>query len=144
MLPLSSSLRSKKLFHKRGTFIGHQSFNDNSFRMQSRTGIFLIATFLIFGAKHKSARLCPGDSSGTHHTGFNCDIQSTFIEIFTPKNIGCGSNRLHFGMGRHIIQCFREIVGTRNNPLFTNHNSPHGHFPRSAALRASIKACFMK
>ncbi len=80
MLPLSSSLRSKKLFHKRDTFIGHQSFNDNSFRMQSRTGIFLIATFLIFGAKHKSARLCPGDSSGTHHTGFNCDIQSTFIE----------------------------------------------------------------
>lgn len=114
------------------------------FRMQRLCRISLIPAFIIFRTKNKFSRLCPGNSTGTHHTGLYGDIQCTFVQVLSAKHIGRSSNNLHFGMGCHIIQCFCQVMGTGNDSLLQTTTAPTGTSPRSAALPASINACFMK
>ena len=45
----------------------------------------LISPLWIFSTKDKFSCLCPSYSTGTHHTRFHCDIQSTFIQVFSPN-----------------------------------------------------------
>ena len=63
-------------------------------------------TFLISGTEHKSSHLGPGNRPRTHNTRLYCNIESTFIQIFSAKSRGCGSNSLHFSVSSHISQSF--------------------------------------
>ena len=123
------AFRSEKVFHQRGTFVRQYAFHYRGFRMQSLWRITLVSPFFVFRAKHQPSRLRPCNGSGTHDARLNGDIKSTFIEIFTAKRSGGGSNRLHFGMRGHIGQSLSQIMGTGNNAVLSNNDSPNGYFP---------------
>lgn len=137
------AFRSEKVFHQRGTFVRQYTFHYRGFRMQSLWRITLVSPFLVFRAKHQPSRLRPCNGSGTHDARLNGDIKSTFIQIFTAKRSGGGSNRLHFGMRGDIGQSLSQIMGTGNNAVFANNDSPNGTSPRSPAFCASRSACFI-
>ena len=96
--------------------------------MQCLRGIALIPSFLIFGAKHQTPHLCPGNGTGTHHAGFHCDIESTFIQIFAAKSCSGSGNGLHLGMGGDIRQSLRQIMGTSYDTVLAHHNCTYGNF----------------
>ena len=135
------AFRSEKVFHQRGTFRQY-AFHYRGFRMQSLWRITLVSPFLVFRAKHQPSRLRPCNGSGTHDARLNGDIKSTFIEIFTAKRSGGGSNRLHFGMRGDIGVSVRLWARAIMRSLQTT-TAPTGTSPRSPAFCASRSACFI-
>ena len=135
------AFRSEKVFHQRGTFVRQYAFHYRGFRMQSLWRITLVSPFLVFRAKHQPSRLRPCNGSGTHDARLNGDIKSTFIEIFTAKRSGGGSNRLHFGMRGDIGQSLSQIMGTGNNAVFANNDSPQRTSTRGRRSRWRSRRC---
>ena len=66
--------------------------------------------------------------TGTHHTRFHSDIQSTFIQVFPAQGISRSCDSLHFGMSCNIIQCFCQIMPTTNDAVTTDYHRPHRNF----------------
>ena len=45
-------------------------------------------------------------------------------------------------MSRYIIQCFCEIMGTCDNPLLTNHDSPNRNFSPISSFACLYQSLF--
>ena len=135
-------LRSEKVLHQCGTFICKDSFYNDRFRMQRLSRISLIPTLIIFRTKNQFAGLRPSNGPGTHHTGFYCNIQRTLVQVLSAKYVGGSSDSLHFGMGRHIIQCLCQVMGTGYDPFFADNHCPYRDFAPLCSLAGFYQCLF--
>lgn len=107
--------------------------------MKGLRRIALVAPFLVLGPEDEAADLCPGNGTGTHHAGFHCDIESTFIQIFASKGCSGSGNGLHLGMGGDIRQSLRQIMGTGYDTVLAHHNCTYGNFSPFTGLMSFQK-----
>lgn len=83
------------------------------------------ASLLIGCAVDEAGELCPADGSGTHHARFHGHIECAAREILATREVGGRRNGLHFGMGRHVVQHLREVMGARNDAFARRYHASH-------------------
>ena len=89
--------------------------------------VVVIAAFLVATAIDDAWYLAPSQGSGTHDTWLYGNVEGAVGQVFSSQFIGCSSDGLHLGMGRDVVQCLSQIVGTRNNMVLANHYGTNGY-----------------
>ena len=120
--------RLEKILHQLPTFFLKDATNDDSLGMHSLWRIVMIAALLIHSPIDNTRNLCPSDGSGTHRTGLYGDIQCTVSQVFPAKGVCSRGDGLHLSMGRHVAECFRQVVSPGDDTVFAYHNGPDGYF----------------
>ena len=79
--------------------------------MQSTGSILTITTLGVFPAINDTGNLRPPQGSGTHGTGLHGDVEGTVGQVLAAKGVGSGGDGLHLGMGSHVAERLRQVVG---------------------------------
>ena len=119
---------SEKVFHQLGTFVSQYASSDGAARMEGLGGKALEAALFVRCTIDESPQLAPTDGTGTHDAGFDRDVERTAVEILAAQLLGCRRNGLHFGMCRHVVKGFCQVVSATDNASVGNHNGTDRYF----------------
>ena len=86
------------------------------------------APFLVETTIDDAWDLCPADGTGTHHTRFDGDVERAFCEILPTQEVRSRGDGLHLSMGRHITECFRQVVAAGDDAILTHDNGTDWYF----------------
>ena len=96
--------------------------------MQGLGSVDTETAFRVGGAVDDAADLRPTERAGTHHAGFDGDVECAVVEILPTELSGGGRHRLHLGMGGDIVQRFGEVVAAGDNGVAANHHGTDRDF----------------
>lgn len=126
--PLLSAFLAEEVGHELGAFVGEDAGGDFRLGMEGGGAEGVVAPFVVGCAVDDAAYLTPAECAGTHEAGLYGDVECAAGQIFSAKMCGCRGDGLHFGMGGHVGERFRKVVGACYHFSAAYHYRSYRHF----------------
>ena len=118
----------EEIAHQCAAFFGQNARSDLRLGVQRLGGVDTETAFRVGGTVDDATDLRPTERAGTHHAGFDGDVERAVVEILSPELSGGGRHRLHLGMGGDIVQGFGEVVAAGDDRVAANHHGTDRDF----------------
>ena len=112
----------EEVLHELAALFLEDAAGDAASGVQGAGSVVGIASFLVAAAIDDAWYLAPAEGTGTHGAGLYGDVEGAVGQIFASQLIGCSGNGLHLGMGCHVVQRLRQVVGTGYDAVLTDHH----------------------
>ena len=104
--------RPEEVEHELTALVFEDTTDDFGLRVHGPGGVELETTFHVVRTIDDAGDLGPADGTGTHHAGFDGDVEGTLRQVFPSEGVGGGGDGLHLSVGGDVAEGLGEVVGT--------------------------------
>ena len=122
-----SSLLLEELLHQLAALVFQNAGRDSAAGMQGLRSQQCEAALFVVAAVDDAGNLAPAKGSGTHGARLYGNIECTVGQVFAAQFIGGGSDSLHLGMSRDVVQRLCQVMGARYHTVLTYDDGTDGY-----------------